>query len=142
MTTPKTFYPQTPVEFSASLISNLDSSLESDYTRQQFSEQYLEKELNKKLKKLEEVKVGALDSKLKSLLLPDTTDDGKSVSSINAKLNSVTESLKKLNASSPVKSQALLDAEKKVTSCLKSSKGKVLNCWEEVEAFKKLADEL
>ncbi|KAH3661669.1 hypothetical protein OGAPHI_006519 [Ogataea philodendri] len=134
----RTFYPQTPVEFSSSLISSLDSSVETNFSRQQVSAQVVEKEVNKKLKSLENNKLAKLDAKLSSLLLP-AKDDGASVASVNEQLTKAADGLKKLNDAKPVKSASLVQAETAVANCIKANKDKPLNCWDEVEKFKKLA---
>ncbi len=128
------------MEFSSTLISSLESTPETNYTRQQFSAQFIEKEVNKRLKELQTSKLNQLDSKLTEALLPAKDDDGKSVASVNEKLTEINKRLKQINESKPSKNQELLKAEKAVASCLSKNRKEVLNCWDEVEAIKKLAN--
>ncbi|OWB76188.1 hypothetical protein B5S32_g338 [[Candida] boidinii] len=141
----KTFIPQTPVDFSSSLLAQLDSSNESNYTRQQYAETYIQQKVNTELKKIESDKLAKLDETLKNSLkkISNTNSNSSiSVNSINEKLDKINEQLVKLNSLKPVKSAELKAAESKVSSCLKLNKDTPLNCWEEVEIFKKLTKSL
>ncbi|GME80206.1 unnamed protein product [Ambrosiozyma monospora] len=137
----KTFVPQTPVQFDSDLLSQLTTTNESSYARQQLSETYIQKEVSKRLSQLQKSKLQNLDSNLNAALLKEATskDATESVAAVNQRLSELQTKLQKLNDSRVTKSPELLSAEKEVTSCLLSNKGKVLNCWDEVEAFKKLA---
>ncbi|GME66924.1 unnamed protein product [[Candida] boidinii] len=141
----KTFIPQTPVDFSSSLLAQLDSSNESNYTRQQYAETYIQQKVNAELKKIESDKLAKLDETLKNSLKKISSANSNSsisVGSINEKLDKINEQLVKLNSLKPVKSAELKAAESKVSACLKLNKDTPLNCWEEVEKFKNLTKSL
>ncbi|QPG74730.1 hypothetical protein FOA43_002063 [Brettanomyces nanus] len=140
----KTFYPKTPVEFSSSLLAELDNTNESNYTRQQYVKQYIEKEVAERLKELESDKRVKFDDALKKSLLKSNkdTDNVVSVASLNGKLDQTYTKLKALNEFHPMRTPQVEKAEKKVASCLKNHKGEPLNCWQQVEQFKKLASSL
>ncbi|GMG56480.1 unnamed protein product [Ambrosiozyma monospora] len=137
----KTFVPQTPVQFDSDLLSQLTTTNESSYARQQLSESYIQKEVSKRLSQLQKSKLQDLDSNLNASLLKEATskDATESVAAVNQRLSELQLNLQKLNDSRVTKSEELLSAEKQVTSCFLNNKGKVLNCWDEVETFKKLA---
>ncbi len=138
----KTFYPQTPVEFSATLLSELDSSNESNYTRQQYAKQYIEKEVHRRLTDLEKDERTQLSHALENSLLKN--DDGKtaSVSSVNKELQEVSAKLHALNKFQKAKPEDLKEAEKQVVKCFKGNRTKPLSCWNEVQKFKEAASSL
>lgn len=138
MSNVKTFYPKTPVEFSSSVLASLDSSTESNYTRQQYVDQYVEGEVHKRLNAVERDKLTQLDSKLDKALLK-TPDSKPSVKSVNGDLDRAYTRLKALNEFKPERSPEVVSAEQSVVSCLTKNGSTPLNCWEEVEQFKKAA---
>ncbi|CDK26670.1 unnamed protein product [Kuraishia capsulata CBS 1993] len=135
----KTFVPNTPVEFSSSLLAQLDSSLESDYTRQQYAETYIQKRVSAELSKLEKESQLKFDEGLKEALTPKKDTSSVSVAGVSDKIDRITAALDAIEKAKPVKSADLKAAEAKVADCLRDNKGKPLNCWAEAEAFKKLS---
>lgn len=134
----KVFTPKAPVDFSASFLSHLENSKESDYTRAQYAEKYIQDRVSSELKKLEDDAVKRFQQTTGDALLKDDGDK-LSVNSLNEKVSN----LKKLLHESAKLSQVELSADIKtarqsVISCLKDNEGRPLNCWDEVEQFKKL----
>lgn len=139
----KTFIPKTPVEFSSSLLAQLDNSTESDYTRQQYAETYIQQRVKNELEKLEKLKLDQLDDELTRNLLPDENDaNGSTVASINEKLNKMSEKLAELNARTGRSNPTLEIAESEIVKCLKDNKGKPLNCWDIAQDFQKAVNQL
>lgn len=136
----KTFIPNTPVEFSAGLISALDASNDSTASRVARKDQLVALEVNSKLAQLQKDKSQALGAELQAQILAHEPES-KLVSSkaLAEKLDAVTADLKKINAFKPAKTPALVDAEAKLTQCLIDNRAKPLKCWDEMTAFKTLA---
>lgn len=140
--TVKTFYPKTPVEFSSTLLSELDNSNETNYTRQQYAQQYIEKEVHRKLAELESNQRTKLDKNLEKSLLDSGKEDALSVKAVNEKLDKVHTKLAALNQFKPTRSDELAKAEGKVAYCLGRHQSKPLNCWQQVADFKKVVSSL
>lgn len=139
----KTFIPQTPVEFSAGLISTLDASNESTASRVAKKDQLVQAEVAKTLRQLQAEKSQQLSDELQSKILAQE-QDSKLVGSaeLNAKLDKITQSLTQINASLVSKSPELVKVEEELTSCLINNKSKPLNCWDQIQAFKQLAKDI
>lgn len=138
----KVFTPAVPVEMSASFLAHLENSLESDYTRAQYTESYIQERVAKELAKIEAGAIEKFRTTVSDSLLKE--DGSKlSVSSSNDKIGALTKSLqdsaKKVKLELP---EAVLKSKQTVFQCLKDNAGKPLNCWDEVEEFKKLVHSL
>lgn len=138
----KTFYPKTPVEFSATLLSELDNSNESNYTRQQYAKQYIEKEVHKRLAELEKDERAQLGDALEKSLFTGGDDKAASTASVNKKLKAVSAKLHALNNFEKAKSDELKQAENEVVKCFNGNRSKPLSCWNEVQKFKQAASSL
>ncbi|OBA22907.1 DUF1690-domain-containing protein [Metschnikowia bicuspidata var. bicuspidata NRRL YB-4993] len=138
----KVFSPKAPVDYSASFLSHLENSQESDYTRAQFTESYIQERVAAELQKLELEAITKYQASASDALLKDGSD-GASYSASNDKLLALSKTLQdnasliKIELDEPV-----VIARQEVISCLKTNKGKALNCWDEVEQFKKLVHNL
>lgn len=141
MSQTKSFPTYTPVEFSASLLDSFDKSTESTLTRQERQSQALEKQVSLKLNSLISEKANNLDEKINSHLLSNDSDSTKFLGSpeLNTKLDKIYSTLKESAEAKIEKSPEIIAAEKDVTNCLLSNKGRPLNCWEQVQNFKKIA---
>lgn len=134
----KVFTPKAPVDFSASFLSHLENSQESDYTRSQYTEKYIQERVTSELKKIEGDVVEKFQSTTRSAL-SEEGDDQVSVQSSNEKISNLTKAMEgcaklvQVNVSSDIQF-----ARESVVDCLKGNQGKPLNCWDEVEQFKKL----
>lgn len=132
------FTPSAPVDLSASFLAHLENSQESDYTRSQYTESYIQERVAKELTKLEAEAIEKFKKTASDSLLPE---DGSKllVSSANDKIEALTKSLqdsaKKVKLQVP---ESLQKSKQTVLQCLKDNAGKPLNCWDEVEEFKKL----
>lgn len=133
----KVFTPKAPVDFSASFLSHLENSQESDYSRSQYTEKYIQERVASELKKLEAETIQKFQETTSNALLKE--DDNKvSVLSSNEKITRLTQLLKdnvklvQIEISDDIK-----NARNSVIACLKDNQGKPLNCWDEVEQFKK-----
>ncbi|ODV80397.1 DUF1690-domain-containing protein [Suhomyces tanzawaensis NRRL Y-17324] len=138
----KVFTPSTPVDFSASFLSQLEGSAESDYSRAQHTEKYIQERVAAELSKLEQETIKRFQTTTSDSLLKDKADDVP-IPSTNDKITKLTallqENIKlaKVEVSDDIKS-----AREEVLKCLKENQGKTLNCWDEVEKFRKSVREL
>ncbi|CCE78236.1 Piso0_000854 [Millerozyma farinosa CBS 7064] len=134
----RTYTPSTPIDFSASFLSQLENSTESDYSRAQYTEKYIQDRVANELKKLESEALAKLQSTAQDALIKDD-QPGLSVSSANEKVEKLTKILQEnAEKAKVVVPENVAKAKKDVIECLKNNESKSLNCWEEVENFKKL----
>lgn len=134
----KVFTPEAPVDFSASFLSHLENSQESDYTRAQYTEKYIQDRVAAELKKLEAQTIDTFRNTT-DLALVKSDDNKLSVASSNEKIAQLSKLLEESSKLVQVKvSEEIKTARDGVISCLKENHGKSLNCWDEVENFKKL----
>lgn len=141
MSESKAFPTLTPVQFSPNLLDSLDKSTDSTVTRQQRQSQAISAQVGKQLDELLSEKAEKLDKTIESKLLAPESDKQKLQGSpeLNAKLDSIYNTLKQSAEAKVAKSPSVLAAEKAVSQCLLKNKGTPLNCWDEVQSFKKLA---
>ncbi|KAG7662575.1 uncharacterized protein J8A68_003872 [[Candida] subhashii] len=146
----KVFTPNIPVDFSASFLSQLESSQESDFSRAQHTEKYIQERVAAELTKLEAETIEKFRNTTSNALIKDNdnsntveADKLASVPSLNEKITKLTELLQeniklaKIEVSDSVKA-----SREEVIKCLNENQGKSLNCWDEVETFRKLVKEL
>ncbi|KAK6461957.1 hypothetical protein DFJ63DRAFT_207057 [Scheffersomyces coipomensis] len=139
----KVFTPSTPIDFSASFLSQLENSPESDYSRSQFTEKYIQERVAEELTKLEKQTIQSFQSTTKSALIPVDDKPEFSVPSSNEKIERLTNLLKENAQLSAISiPEDVLKAKNEVIQCIKENPGKSLNCWEEIESFRKLAKDL
>lgn len=117
-------------------------TIQSDYSRSQYTEKYIQERVALELAKLEEkVKKEFAETADKALL--KNTESGLSVPKINDKIQKLNDVLKanaelaKVDLSEEVK-----NSRNEVIKCLKENEGKSLNCWNEVENFKRVVKDL
>lgn len=142
MSESKPFPTLTPIQFSPNLIDSLDKSTDSTITREQRKSQAISKQVGKELDNLLNEKSNELNDKINSNLLNnDNSDTSKFIGSpeLNKKLDSIYNILKQSAEAKIAKSDLVLKAENDVTQCLLKNKGTPLNCWDEVQNFKKIA---
>ena len=151
------YTPLTQIDFSQSLVSQLDSSKESDYVTKQNAEKFIEKKVSQRLSNLEVETLKKFEDTLNNSLLSDDDDkdavDGISSSSLNNQIESLNKKLtlfdqlelQKLEKYGGAKGKSdkktdngSISIKAKLTECLLANKGKPLNCYEEMEEFKKL----
>lgn len=134
----KVFTPKAPVDFSASFLSHLENSKESDYTRAQYAEKYIHERVASELKRLEGETITKFQNTTSDALTK--VDNQKiSVNSSNEKISKLKKLLRESEKSFQVQLNADIEATRQsVISCFMENQGKPLNCWEEVEQFKKL----
>ncbi|KAM9893983.1 hypothetical protein OXX79_009002 [Metschnikowia pulcherrima] len=138
----KVFTPKAPVEYSASFLAHLESSQETDYTRAQYAESYIQERVASELQKLERDAIEKYQASASDALLKDSTN-AVSYDSSNKKVASLTKSLQESSKLLKVDlDDTILNARQSVIACLKDNKGKALNCWDEVEQFKRLVHNL
>lgn len=140
MSETKPFPIATPVQFSPALLESLDGSTESSLSRAQHRTQAIARQVGTKLDSLLKSKAEALDKTIEQNLI--RCDDGSKFQGspeIGAKLDSIYKTLQQSAEAKIAKPDALVDAEKSVTNCLLKNQGRPLNCWDEVQAFKKIA---
>ncbi|CAK7901778.1 MICOS complex subunit Mic19p [[Candida] anglica] len=139
----KVFTPAAPVDFSASFLAQLENSTESDYSRSQYTEKYIQERVAAELKKLERETVSKFQGTLKESLDTDGKNAELDVKNTNAKIEKLTKILEANAQFFKVEVDAnVAAARSNVISCLKENKGKSLNCWEEVDEFKKLVKQV
>lgn len=143
MSESKAFPSLTPIQFSPNLIDSLDKSTDSTVTRQQRQAQAISAQVGKQLDELLSEKADKLDKAIDAkLLAPESDKDKQKLAGspeLNAKLDSIYNTLKQSAEAKIAKPPSVLAAEKIVTECLLKNKGTPLNCWDEVQNFKKLA---
>lgn len=150
------YTPLTQIDFSQSLVSQLDSSKESDYVTKQNAEKFIEKKVSQRLSNLEVETLKKFEDTLNNSLLSDDDKDavdGISSSSLNNQIESLNKKLtlfdqlelQKLEKYGGAKGKSdkktdngSISIKAKLTECLLANKGKPLNCYEEMEEFKKL----
>ncbi|KHC50152.1 hypothetical protein W5O_00036 [Candida albicans Ca6] len=140
----KVFTPDTPIDFSATFLSQLESSPESDFSRAQYTEKYIQDRVAAELAKLEKQTISSFKEATDNAILKDDPEDQKlSVAATNDKIAKLTNTLKE-NAllEKVVIPPNVEESRNAVISCLKENQGKSLNCWEEVETFKRLVKDL
>lgn len=138
----KVFTPKAPVDFSASFLSHLENSQESDYTRSQYTEKYIQERVASELQKLEGEVVKKFQDSTSDALLKEG-DDKLSVASSNEKIANLTKVLQDSAKLVQVEiSDDIKNARQSVIACLKDNQGKPLNCWDEVELFRKLVNSM
>ncbi|KGR04057.1 hypothetical protein MG5_00034 [Candida albicans P57072] len=140
----KVFTPDTPIDFSATFLSQLESSPESDFSRAQYTEKYIQDRVAAELAKLEKQTISSFKEATDNAILKDDPEDQKlSVAATNDKIAKLTNTLKE-NAllGKVVIPPNVEESRNAVISCLKENQGKSLNCWEEVETFKRLVKDL
>lgn len=134
----KVYTPKAPVDYSASFLSHLENSQESDYTRAQFAENFIQERVAAELKKLETEAVDNFKKTTSDALLTDD-DSTVSVSKSSEKIEALNKQLhENAKLASVELGEGVTQARNSVIACLKENKGKSLNCWEEVEQFKKM----
>ncbi|KAG0677429.1 hypothetical protein C6P40_004628 [Pichia californica] len=142
MSESKPFPTLTPVQFSPNLIDSLDKSTDSTITREQRQSQVISNQVSKELDSLLNEKSLQLDSKINSNLLKSNSNNDSIIQGspeLNKKLDSIYNILKSSAEAKIVKSDIVLKAENNVIQCLLKNKGTPLNCWDEVQNFKKIA---
>ncbi|QLG72089.1 hypothetical protein HG535_0C04430 [Zygotorulaspora mrakii] len=136
------FQPKTQIDFSETLLSQLESSKETNYTRKQLADRYIEQRVSDRLSELEEETLKKFESKLQnSLLQSDKTDEsGVSSNLLNEKIEKLNKKLDSLQEMDKSRSSKFGEdpAKKNLRKCLLENKGKPLNCYVEIEKFKKL----
>ncbi|CDO91988.1 unnamed protein product [Kluyveromyces dobzhanskii CBS 2104] len=137
----KVYVPETPVNFESKLIAQIDNSTETDFTRSQKADRYLQEKVSAKLADLESEALKEFETKLRSSILPDdskTESDKLSATLVNDKVDQLKNRLSKLQESHKSKStENITKSKKTLTECLLKNKEKPLNCYDEVEQFKK-----
>lgn len=138
----KVFTPTTPVEFSSSFLAQLEGS-DSDYARSQYTEKYIQQRVSQELKKLEDDVKQKFKEKLDETDANNNSDNSVSFESSNERILKLTKVLEdNINLSKVEVSDEVKNTRSAVVECLKNNKGKVLNCWDEVDSFKQLVKDL
>ncbi|XYA00115.1 hypothetical protein QA089_002650 [Meyerozyma guilliermondii] len=138
----KVFTPSTPIDFSASFLSQLEGSTQSDYSRAQHTEKYIQDRVAAELAKLERETLKKFKETTEESL-ETSSYEGTSVSGANDKIADLTKRLKDNISKAKVQtSDEFNSAREQVIKCLRDNEGRSLNCWDEVQQFRKLANEL
>lgn len=120
-----------------------NTHLQSDYSRSQYTEKYIQERVAAELKKLERETVSKFQGTLKESLDTDGKNAELDVKNTNAKIEKLTKILEANAQFFKVEVDAnVAAARSNVILCLKENKGKSLNCWEEVDEFKKLVKQV
>lgn len=118
--------------------------MQSDFSRAQYTEKYIQDRVAAELAKLEKQTISSFKEATDNAILKDDPEDQKlSVAATNDKIAKLTNTLKE-NAllGKVVIPPNVEESRNAVISCLKENQGKSLNCWEEVETFKRLVKDL
>lgn len=140
----RVFQPKTPVDFSETLLSQLESSNETNFTRKQLGERFVEQKVANRLAELEEETLKKFENKLDdSLIKKDDENDPLTSRSLNEKVDSLEQRLSALKEKDDQKRAKFANhpARQQLTSCLLENKDKPLNCYNQMENFKKLVEE-
>lgn len=129
----------TPVQFTPALLESLDNSKESALSRAQRKEQLITAQVNKHLDSIISEKSNALNAKIESQLIKSDDNAFAGSPEITTKLDKIYTALQTSAENKIIKPKALINAEKIVTQCLLTNSDKPLKCWEQVEAFKRIA---
>lgn len=139
----KVFTPKTQVDFTSTLLAQLEQSTEGDFSRQQLANKYLEQRVSEKLAQLEEETLKKFEDKLNTSLLADNGNSDSELSSkgLSEKVASLNSHLAKLKEAQSARSsdETLKSSKEALSKCLRDNDGKPLNCFEEVQNFKKVA---
>ncbi|KAG4405105.1 hypothetical protein JTP64_005141 [Candida tropicalis] len=140
----KVFTPDTPIDFSATFLSQLETSPESDFSRAQYTEKYIQDRVAAELNKLEKETIKNFKNTTENALLKEDKENTKlSVAAANEKITKLTDLLKQNAILGKVAVPPnVQEARELVLKCLKENEGRSLNCWDEVETFKQLVKEL
>ncbi|KAI9863091.1 MAG: hypothetical protein M1813_003911 [Trichoglossum hirsutum] len=135
----------TPVRFSQELIGSLQSSPETDSTREKTLELHIQSRVASELERLREREsrlLKELEEQISSELPPSPSDDTQTEQSTPTS-NTVHESITSLRSkfdSRPklgIVDEAMEKAKGEVVRCLRENDRRPLDCWKEVEAFRK-----
>lgn len=143
----KIFQPKTQIDFSETLLAQLESSKETNFSRKQLAERYIEQKVSDRLSELEEETLKKFENKLDNSLLTDENNSkdkdsssSQSSSLLNEKIAKLNEKLDNLQERNNIKHSKFSNdpVRTDLTKCLLENKGKPLNCYEQIEKFKKL----
>lgn len=140
----RVFQPKTPIDFSEALLSQLESSNETNFTRKQLGEKFVEQRVARRLAELEDETLKKFESKLDgSLIKKDDEKDSLTSELLNEKVNSLDQRLAALKERDDQKHSkfAKHPTRQQLTACLLENKGKPLNCYNQIENFKKFVQE-
>lgn len=140
----RVFQPQTPVDFSETLLSQLESSNETNFTRKQLGERFVEQRVSDRLSELEEETLKKFENNLDGSLIKNDDDKNSQTSQqLNEKVKSLEQTLTALKEKDDQRHSNFANhpVRLELTTCLLEHKGKPLNCYNQMEAFKKLVDE-
>ncbi|RLV91235.1 MICOS complex subunit MIC19 [Spathaspora sp. JA1] len=140
----KVFTPATPIDFSASFLSQLENTPESEFSRAQHTEKYIQERVAAELAKLEQQTIAQFQTTTNNALLTEQDKiTSPSVSELNDKITKLTETLQENAKLAKIEvPSSITTSRQEVINCLKENQGKSLNCWEEVEIFKNLVKKL
>lgn len=140
----RVFQPKTPVDFSETLLSQLESSNETNFTRKQLGERFVEQRVSDRLSELEEETLKKFENNLDASLIKNDDETSQLTSQqLNEKVKSLEDRLKALKEKDDERhaSFAKHPVRIELTTCLLEHKGKPLNCYKQMENFKKLVEE-
>lgn len=141
----RVYLPETPVNFENKLIAQIENSNETDFARTQKVERYLEEKVSGRLSELERDVLLEFETKLGKSILPEMGEDKEEISGVivKEKVEKLEERLKKVEQAHKVRNgESVGSARQILTECLLKNKEKALNCYEEVEQFKKAVFEV
>ncbi|KAJ9572817.1 Protein of Unknown function (DUF1690) [Nakaseomyces glabratus] len=146
---PTLFTPQSKIEFSQALLSQLEDVSEMDYSRKEYAEKCIEQKISCRLSELEVETLRKFKDTLNDSMQTDS-DDGSNKNTactgkLNEKLTDLSQKLEAFKKLEEDKKQKFGLEEKegpraKLTECLIKNKGKPLNCVDEIAAFKEFMD--
>ncbi|AET38423.1 Mic19p Ecym_2718 [Eremothecium cymbalariae DBVPG len=144
VTETKVFTPTTPVNLSPGLLSQLVSTKETDFTRQQLNDKFLEEKVSQRFAQREQEVLRKFELNLKEALLAEDNKAERlqtlSSQQVGAKVVELQKRMDQLEGHGKQnEASALADAREQVRSCLAVNRGRPLNCFEEMEAFKRAA---
>lgn len=139
---PTLFTPQSKIEFSQALLSQLEDVSELEYSRKEYAEKAIEQKISTRLAELEVETLRKFKDTLNDSLKNDDKVDGLSSAELSSKLGELQSQLDQFKRLEQDKKEKFdVDnkdgARYKLTECLLKNKGKPLNCIEEISEFKK-----
>lgn len=124
------------------LQSKWNTNPQSDYSRAQYTEKYIQDRVSQELAKLEQETIKQFQETTTAALAKDAKPE-LSVAATNEKIVKLRQVIEENIKLAKVElDENIVDSRYKVLQCLKNNEGKSLNCWDEVEQFRKSVKEL
>lgn len=125
--------PSLPVSFLPAFIAQLENSPATDASRASDAQAYVHKQVGKEL----QARVQAAEAAVKAAVVEagDKSTGGVSRVGVDEKVKTLKATLERVSAE-VLEGKEVVAARKAVVACIKANQGRVLECWDQVAAFK------